>query len=171
MSRHVVVQVNNAGESFGEMALVNRGPRLATVVAKTDVILLKVDKSDFEKISTFTHQIQKRQIRHFMRRYVPLFQQVSDSGIRTVSEHVIMRSFADKAVIVDEEGCLNDVFIIKSGTCNVYRNLILEEESGRKIKHVLVGTLGKGCHFQRPNYRRSQKHQWRSVSGCCRRTS
>ncbi|KAJ3021333.1 UNVERIFIED_CONTAM: hypothetical protein HDU68_009679 [Siphonaria sp. JEL0065] len=147
MTRNVVVQVNNAGESFGDMALVNRAPRLATVVAKTDIMLLKVEKSDFEKISSFTHQIQKRQIRHFLRRYVPLFQRVTDSGIRTVSEHVILKSFTDKTVILEEEGCLNDVFIIQTGVCKVYRNLIIGQPPTKKVRRVFVGTLSKGCHF------------------------
>jgi signal transduction histidine kinase len=39
-----------AGDFFGEMALIHNAPRAATVTCKTEVIVLELDKEDFEKI-------------------------------------------------------------------------------------------------------------------------
>ncbi|KAI8616718.1 cyclic nucleotide-binding-like protein [Chytriomyces sp. MP71] len=123
MSHPTVVQVNHAGESFGDMALVNRAPRLATVVTKSKTILLKVDKTDFEKVSSFTHFIDKQEIQHFLTRYVPLFQRLSSAGIRSIAEHIIRKKYKDGTIIIAEEECLNDVFIIKTGCCKVSKFL------------------------------------------------
>lgn len=40
----------SAGDFFGEMALIHNAPRAATVTAKTDVVVLELDKADFEQI-------------------------------------------------------------------------------------------------------------------------
>ncbi|KAJ3070364.1 hypothetical protein HDU98_006609 [Podochytrium sp. JEL0797] len=143
-ARRVVVAVTNAGEGFGDMALINQAPRLATAISKTNVILLKVDKNDFAKVSSFTHQIYKKQIIYFMRRFVPIFARLSDSGIRTISEKVVMKNFADKTIILEEGQCVSDVFIIKAGTCKIFRNLVLATKT---CKRVFVGTLSQGDHF------------------------
>lgn len=39
-----------AGDFFGEMALIHNAPRAATVTAKTDVIVLELDKEGFDQI-------------------------------------------------------------------------------------------------------------------------
>ncbi len=44
------VAVLGVGDFFGEVALLDEGPRSADVVANKDCILLKLTKSDFEKM-------------------------------------------------------------------------------------------------------------------------
>ncbi|MEW6405606.1 MAG: cyclic nucleotide-binding domain-containing protein, partial [Chloroflexota bacterium] len=39
-----------AGDFFGEMALIHHAPRAATVVAKTDVVVLELDKHGFDRV-------------------------------------------------------------------------------------------------------------------------
>jgi signal transduction histidine kinase len=39
-----------AGDFFGEMALIHNAPRAATVTAKTDVVVLELDKAEFDQI-------------------------------------------------------------------------------------------------------------------------
>lgn len=46
--KHLKVYV--AGESFGELALLYNAPRAATIVAKSDCLLLKLDRDCFNNI-------------------------------------------------------------------------------------------------------------------------
>ena len=39
-----------AGDFFGEMALIHHAPRAATVVARTDVIVLEIDRKGFDRV-------------------------------------------------------------------------------------------------------------------------
>ena len=47
---HVIAESLSAGTYFGEMALINDAPRMATVKANTDLILMKLDSETFFSI-------------------------------------------------------------------------------------------------------------------------
>ncbi|KAJ3067803.1 hypothetical protein HDU99_003379, partial [Rhizoclosmatium hyalinum] len=53
VEKNVVIHMASSGESFGDMALMHRAARSATVTAKSNVILLRVGKEDFDKIVSF----------------------------------------------------------------------------------------------------------------------
>jgi len=44
-----VLKTLSAGDFFGEMALIHNAPRAATVTAKTDVVVLELDKESFDR--------------------------------------------------------------------------------------------------------------------------
>jgi CRP-like cAMP-binding protein len=46
---HVIAELGE-GQAFGEMALLSGGPRTASIRARTDVSLLKIDKADFDHL-------------------------------------------------------------------------------------------------------------------------
>ncbi|KAI9348505.1 hypothetical protein BDR26DRAFT_702010 [Obelidium mucronatum] len=129
------------------MALINSIPRGATVVTRTPTILLKVEKDAFKKISGFIHEFEQRKLFKFLRRYVPWFESLTNDQIYAISEHALWREFAPNATIIDEKQRVNQIFIIKAGTCEVYRVLELEVGNQIRKKRVLVGTLSVGHHF------------------------
>jgi signal transduction histidine kinase len=45
-----LLQTLAPGDFFGEMALIHNAPRAATVTAKTDLVLLELDKESFDKV-------------------------------------------------------------------------------------------------------------------------
>jgi signal transduction histidine kinase len=45
-----LLQTLDAGDFFGEMALIHNAPRAATVTAKTDLVVLELDKESFDKV-------------------------------------------------------------------------------------------------------------------------
>jgi signal transduction histidine kinase len=45
-----ILKTLNAGDFFGEMALIHNAPRAATVTAKTDVVVLELDKESFDRV-------------------------------------------------------------------------------------------------------------------------
>ncbi|HEY9152816.1 MAG TPA: ATP-binding protein [Anaerolineales bacterium] len=45
-----VLKTLSAGDFFGEMALIHNAPRAATVTAKTDTVVLELDKESFDRV-------------------------------------------------------------------------------------------------------------------------
>ena len=45
-----LLQTLAPGDFFGEMALIHNAPRAATVTAKTDLVVLELDKESFDKV-------------------------------------------------------------------------------------------------------------------------
>ncbi len=45
-----VLKTLSAGDFFGEMALIHNAPRAATVTSKTEVVVLELDKENFDRV-------------------------------------------------------------------------------------------------------------------------
>jgi CRP/FNR family transcriptional regulator, cyclic AMP receptor protein len=57
------------GSHFGEMALVDEGPRSATVIAQDDTILLRLDKDEFEKVMISDRDMELKILRNMVRAF------------------------------------------------------------------------------------------------------
>jgi len=62
------IDVIGPGEIFGEMALIDNEKRTATVIAETDVTLIRVDKNNFEYLAKTNVQWAMKLIKIFARR-------------------------------------------------------------------------------------------------------
>lgn len=125
------ISVMGHGEGFGEMALLTCSSRCCSVVAKTDVTLFKLLKSDFEEIvrldSTFSQMVQ-----HKIQDYAQLNQ------IKTLQPFALLppertaalmsklkeKTYAPGETIITqgEEGDL--YYIIKSGRVAVMKKML-----------------------------------------------
>ena len=52
--RKVLVSTLQCGDGFGGQALVNDGPRTASVITATPTLLLRVEKSDYKRLLGFS---------------------------------------------------------------------------------------------------------------------
>lgn len=50
MSEERLLQTLSAGDFFGEMGIIHNAPRAATVTAKTDLVVLELDKESFDEV-------------------------------------------------------------------------------------------------------------------------
>lgn len=63
-----IIDVIGPGEMFGEMALIDNERRTATIVAETDVTLIRVDRDNFEMLAKTNPQWAIKLLKIFSRR-------------------------------------------------------------------------------------------------------
>lgn len=123
------LSVLGTGSCFGEMALLTCSPRCCTVVAKTDVELLRLDKGAFEEIvrldATFADVAGKRvhefsQFNQF--KTLRPFALLPPEKLAALAEKLVEERFADGEPIINqgEEG--NVYFVLKTGRARVLRS-------------------------------------------------
>ncbi|KAJ3213322.1 hypothetical protein HDU67_003041 [Dinochytrium kinnereticum] len=134
LQRKSIISVLGCGEAFGSQALVNDGPRTATVVCETPTWLMRVGKMDYKNLLGFLHMIEQKEIIHFLRHRVPLFQFFETPALRNVTERLSLRSYAPNTVIIHEGEMRDHIFIIKSGISS-------------PPPHHFLGNLVPGAHF------------------------
>jgi len=68
-----------AGESFGEMALIDDSPRSATAIASSDCRLAPVDSGRFEEMTTETPYFAKHMVRILAERLRDMDRRLADT--------------------------------------------------------------------------------------------
>ena len=58
-----LLKVLSPGDFFGEMALIHNAPRAATVTARTDVVVLELDKSAFDQVLQHSPSVSMAMVR------------------------------------------------------------------------------------------------------------
>ncbi|CAD8082353.1 unnamed protein product [Paramecium sonneborni] len=116
------VRILRKGESFGELALIHRQPRLATIRCVTDCIFAILDKQQFQQI---LHYEQKKKIEQ----NIDFFAQISifNQLNRTQLTSIYLNSFLyeyEKNQLVVQEGEKSDSFlIVKQGLFQVKKQI------------------------------------------------
>lgn len=138
-----VVEHLSTGDSFGEIALIEKIPRTASIVTKTPVTIFEMDKSSFDKF-VISSAGGKEKVTNMIRLgklliAAPLFSFMSPRQISSV----IMRLKTENAVagtLFFDQGDSGDKFyFIKEGSVHIRRT-----EAG---KIVLEKQLGQGEFF------------------------
>jgi CRP-like cAMP-binding protein len=115
------VNVMSEGHSFGELALINNAPRMATIVTLTPCIFAVLSKQDYKNVIA---RIQKQQMESEMDKIhrVAGFEKISRRGINMLlysfkTQIYTMRDF------VYNEGEANNrtLYIIRSGQFKVMK--------------------------------------------------
>lgn len=125
-----MMQVNAMGEgsSFGELALLNNAPRMATIITQTPCIFAVLNKVDYKNVIS---KIQKQKIENEIAKLkkVAGFDSLSRRGMNMLmysfkTQHYQMRDNVYK------EGDANDqnFYIIKSGQFRIIKNIALYNE-------------------------------------------
>jgi len=111
-----VVKVVEAGEVFGELALLYNAPRAASVQAKDRCVCWKLDRETFNYIVKDAAVKKRDQYMDFFKQ-VPLLNAVDSYGRSQVADALIQETFqkGDAVITQGEEG--NKFYIIESGIC------------------------------------------------------
>ncbi|MFN2398989.1 MAG: peptidase domain-containing ABC transporter [Gemmatimonadaceae bacterium] len=142
----IPLNVLRAGDSFGEMGLLDRSVRRATVRASTDVEVLRLDRSVFEALvrsrpeirSYFELQITHRHLGNFLRQYTPFAKLPGDAIQFMVSKLVPAR--AEQGDLVIQQGDdAGPMYLVEEGRLRVFT-----EDSGRR---QYLAYLRKGDFF------------------------
>ncbi|KAJ3027196.1 Cyclic nucleotide-binding domain-containing protein 2, partial [Rhizophlyctis rosea] len=112
----------DAGQGFGDLALINDSPRLATIITSDPCELAVVEKADYNRIIKFIHEKEAKEKMLFLRK-ISIFQDWSIASLRSVGQKMEWKKFLPGQVIIAEGDPLEEFFFIKSGTCTVHKRL------------------------------------------------
>jgi cGMP-dependent protein kinase len=104
----------NAGDSFGEMALLQDKPRSATVRTKSICNLWGVDRSTFRKAVQSINEANYEQNKQFLEN-VEIFKRLTSRQREALLSSVAVVNYSDGQVIVKEGDTGDLLFLIKEG--------------------------------------------------------
>ncbi len=144
--KEALISILGNGEVFGEMALLTCSPRFATVIAKTDVVLYRLDRTDFEQIvlmdSAVSAVLKKKAysyVQYDKIKTLEPFALLQPDQVAILLDRLKERKYApgENIITQGEEG---DVYyIVKSGRVTVLKKMFTEE-----YENVAVFDVGDG---------------------------
>ena len=102
----------HAGDSFGELAILKKVPRSASVICKQDCEFLSVTKEDFEEVLKSTANQELEAKRSFLRTYA-IFETLSDAELTRISECCTVKEYKHEVAILQEGDISDNIFFIK----------------------------------------------------------
>ncbi|XP_076668702.1 uncharacterized protein LOC143369112 isoform X2 [Andrena cerasifolii] len=127
-SQEIDLGTLNPGDIFGEIALLHRIPRTATVVSKTIVDLFLIPDDDFDKILRYTlmeeWDVLQDALVHFN-----YFKCWDEETIRECCILSRMKDFQpDEVLLGDGKGMVNYVHFLMDGECRLIEHMIVREQ-------------------------------------------
>jgi len=110
-----LVKKCQAGESFGELALLYGAPRAASCIASGNVRLWTLDRVSFKKILMKTTMEVRAANKGFLE-MVPLFSNLDEYELMTISDALQEETFEDAEAVVIEGEAGDKFYLIKEGT-------------------------------------------------------
>ncbi|KAL9984892.1 hypothetical protein ACROYT_G007237 [Oculina patagonica] len=140
MKEGTVLGQMGPGRVFGELAILYKCPRTASVKAETDVKIWAIDRQTFQTIMMKTGIMRQKETIDFLKS-VPLLASFREDALSKVAD-VTEEAFYDEGEYIIRQGARGDTFfIIKKGAVNVTQRPSVTAEP------VFVRTLGKGDFF------------------------
>jgi ATP-binding cassette subfamily B protein len=136
-----------AGDTFGEMALIEGGQRTATVRASGEVLALRLDRSVFDAMlrlhpevrAYFELQIKHRKLQNFFRRFPAFSRLPADAVIGIVLAQLQPVTVEPGALVVRQGDPPGPLYLVEEGQLRVSR-----QEGGRRR---YLQRLGPGDFF------------------------
>jgi HlyB family type I secretion system ABC transporter len=140
------LNVLRAGDEFGEMALLQAGPRTATVRCSTDVTALRLDRRDFEELlgefpeirEAMELRVRHRTLHTFLREFSELGQ-LPLPTLRALLEQLTPLTVSAGQTVIREGDPAGPMYIVESGRLRVFR-----EDGGRQLN---LAWLRAGDYF------------------------
>ncbi len=131
-----LVKSCEAGDSFGELALLYGAPRAASCIANGDVRLWTLDRISFKKILMKT-TIEVREVNKRFIEMVPLFSSLDEYEVLTISDALHEEGFEDSQAVLTEGEAGDKFYLIKEG--NVVCTKLQSDGSVKEVKKLSSG--------------------------------
>ncbi len=141
------IDVAGRGEAFGEMALLTCSPRTCSIIAKSDVTLLKLSKNEFEDVvkmdvafsQMLEHRVQSYAQFHLMKTLQP-FALLEPEKMAMIKDRLKEEKYASGENIITQGDKGDLYYIIKSGKVSIMKKMMTDEAE-------LVATMEEGHGF------------------------
>lgn len=137
--RPTEVAVLTSGQSFGEMALINNGPRYFSVKTLDPCILAVLNKSDYHSIAK-VHEKQIIEKIEFIRN-MEAFKNWTKIAVQKLSYFFRTQNYRKTNIVYKESDPVSDVYIIKQGEFLFTQKFRIEV--GEKNEGEIFGKLTK----------------------------
>ena len=149
----VQVKTLDQGQYFGELALMNNRPRLASIVATTHTVLAVLHKVHFNSIlKRLEEQRQMKEMSFFAQ--LPLFSEYNTNLIRFIYLNSFKFIYNRGQIVFREDEDVEYFYIVKSGDFEVYNIIITSSFKSDSMNKCL---LMKIPEFNPYNQRRSSR--------------
>ncbi|KAK3801152.1 hypothetical protein RRG08_006869 [Elysia crispata] len=131
------------GECFGEIALLERTPRTATIVCKTRSELLVIYKDDFDKLILQPLIDQKKADVEYIVKHA-LFEEFDESVFYSNPQEFFYQYFPKDTMVVKDSYTCPFLILVKSGTCKLigsYRRTDYDHERSSDYSSDLTDTF------------------------------
>ena len=111
------IKVYKEGDSFGELALMYNYIRNYTILAKTNVVLLSLDRKTYKNIAQGNIR-RKRENFKIVLEKVEIFQTLTPEEISKIMDIIEEREFKEGEEILKQNANEDDFFIFYNGKCH-----------------------------------------------------
>lgn len=122
-----IVKVYEKNDSFGELALLYYTPRQATIIAKTDSVLLSLDRVNFTQIVKDNAIKRKEMCKKFLKS-VPILSQFSPYEINQILEAVRVKKYKKDDYIIRQNEKGNYFYILESGEVEAIKDGVIVKQ-------------------------------------------
>ncbi|KAL2918675.1 hypothetical protein HK105_201509 [Polyrhizophydium stewartii] len=134
--------VLGAGEAFGDHALVNDVPRVASAISDGRTVVARLEKSDFKRLMSLVHTLEQKELVYFLQK-IPMLRELDQLGLRNIADRMTMRVLAPGTIVIREGEFKESVMFVRSGMCAVFREVTFSEPDGSETRRqLLLGHIG-----------------------------
>ena len=136
-----LVMTYSQGGTFGELALLNRARRAATVVAKTDGVLWALGRAAFTRVLVDATQKQRDQYSAFLQG-VPMLHGLDPYDLAAMADNLVAVSFAPGETVIRQGDAGDAFFLVLEGTGAA---TVRDDDAPDGVKEVMQ--YAPGSHF------------------------
>jgi len=145
-------------EFFGEIALLMDQPSGATVMAATECSIIEIPKpvlaaliKRHPSIAEILRETSRRRLIDTKLAHVSLFAHLSTTERQQIADFLSLTEFKQGAIILAEGDVGDYMYIIRSGTVEVYTRLMSDQDGAKSVdgdeEQLLLATLHDGDFF------------------------